>query len=219
MKVCTDSCLFGAWIADKIEEKIFKPKIILDIGSGTGLLSLMISQKSDAKIDAVEIDKDSYLQTKENFWASKWNNRLQAFNADIKNWNGPSKYDFIISNPPFFENDLQSGNKNKNLAKHHDGLILKELLQSIKNNLSKNGNFSVLLPFHRLDYFKTLAAENDFYLNEELLVKQTPNHSYFRAILFFSTKSNAIIINELIIKDDGGNYTESFDFLLKDYYL
>lgn len=219
MKVCTDSCLFGAYIADKIEKNIIKPKKILDVGSGTGLLSLMIAQKSKAIIDAVEIDENSFNQTKENFLESPWNKQLQAYNADVKNWYASSKYDLIISNPPFFENDLKSENKNKNLAKHHGGLTLKELLQSIKNNLETGGNFATLLPFHRVEYFKIIAGENNFYLKDELLIKQTPAHCYFRGILFFGTKPGQSISKELVIKDDTENYTEDFNFLLKDYYL
>ena len=108
MKVCTDSCLFGAWIADKIEQKIIVPKNILDIGSGTGLLSLMIAQKTNAQIDGVEIDENSYQQSEDNFIESPWNKHLHAFHADIKNWNSGLKYDLIISNPPFYENDLKA---------------------------------------------------------------------------------------------------------------
>ncbi|MEO6838693.1 MAG: methyltransferase [Ginsengibacter sp.] len=219
MKVCTDSCLFGAWISEKIKTTIIQPKTILDIGAGTGLLSLMIAQKSDTKIDAVEIDEKSFSQTKENFLQSPWNERLHAHHADIKNLRSEIKYDLIISNPPFFENDLKSETKGKNLAKHHDGLTLLELVQSIKDNLSLNGDFAVLLPFHRLDHFKIIAAKNNYYLKEELLIRQTPKHSYFRSILFFGIKEVSFITNELIIKNEKGNYTEPFIFLLKDYYL
>lgn len=238
MKVCTDSCLFGAWIADKIEKKIIKPKNILDIGSGTGLLGLMIAQKSKSIIDAVEIDINSFLQSKENFMASPWDQQLQAFHADINNWRSALKYDLIISNPPFFENDLRSADRNRNLAKHHDGLTFSELLQSVKNNITENGDFAVLIPFHRMDYFKTIVFENNFYLKEELLVKQTSKHSYFRVILFFGTKHESVISNgahfesvgsmrpldmqsssELIVNDEEGNYTDAFHLLLKDYYL
>ncbi len=219
MKVCTDSCLFGAYVAHKIEQKIIEPKRILDIGSGTGLLSLMIAQKSNAIIDSVEIDEKSYQQTKENFYESQWNQHLQAFHHDIKNFDASSKYDLIISNPPFFENDLKSEHKNKNVAKHRDGLTLQELVQSIQNHLESNGTFAVLLPFRRTAYFKRTAAENNFYLKEEKLIKQTPKHQYFRAILFFETKPASVISKELVIKDEKANYTEQFQFLLKDYYL
>lgn len=219
MKVCTDSCLFGAWIADKFERKTINPKIILDIGAGTGLLSLMIAQKSNAQIDAVEIDANSYQQTVENFLESLWGNRLQIYHEDIKNWKSKIKYDLIISNPPFFENDLKANGQNKNLAKHNDGLTFAELLFAIKDNLAINGNFAILLPFHRIEYLKILAVENGFYLQEELLVKQTPKHSYFRGMLFFGLKSTSNISNELTIKDETGNYTDGFNLLLKDYYL
>lgn len=219
MKVCTDSCLFGAYIAAKIEQKIIEPLTILDIGSGTGLLSLMIAQKSNAIIDAAEIDEDSFYQTKENFDETQWSQRLHVFHTDIKCFSPSHKYDLIFSNPPFFENDLKSENKNKNLARHHDALTLKELTQYIKNNLESNGNFVVLLPFHRTEYFKRIASENGFYLKEELLIKQTPTHSYFRAILFFGTKQEPVISKELIIKDEEGNYTTGFNILLKDFYL
>jgi len=219
MKVCTDSCLFGAWIADKIEKKIIVPATILDIGSGTGLLTLMIAQKSTAQIDAVEINENAYLQASDNFKASNYRGRLQAFNTDVKDWIHNKKYDLIISNPPFFENDLQSKNRNKNIAKHHDGLTLKQLLDSIKSHLQTNGCFSVLLPFHRLAYFKDLASENGFYLKEELLVRQSPKHSPFRGILFFGTKKENIISNELTIRAEDGHYSGVFSLLLRDYYL
>lgn len=219
MKVCTDSCLFGAFIADKIEKKLIRPTRILDIGAGTGLLSLMIAQKSNAIIDAVEIDENAFLQAKENFKESLWNQRVKAIHKNIKDWKPSRKYDLIISNPPFFENDLKSENKNKNLAKHHDGLTLIELNESIKNNLEIEGTFVILLPYHRIDLFKSLALQNHFYLKEELLVGQTPKHSFFRGILLFGTKPGTVISKELIIKDLAGNYSDEFNFLLKDYYL
>ena len=106
MKVCTDSCLFGAWIAAKIAKRYLDPKRILDIGTGTGLLSLLLAQKTDARIDAVEIAGEAFNQSKENFSASPWSEKITAYHADIKSWNAPSKYDLLICNPPFFENDL-----------------------------------------------------------------------------------------------------------------
>lgn len=219
MKVCTDSCLFGAWIADKMEKKIPVAEKILDIGSGTGLLSLMMVQKLNAKIDAAEIDEHSFLQTKENFLQSPWDERLQAIHIDIKQLHTSSKYDLIISNPPFFENELKSDHTHKNIAKHEEGLTLRELLQSLKKLLASNGSMAILLPYHRVDYFVNLATEYDFYVNEEMLVKQTPGHSYFRGMVLLGSKPKTITKNKITIKDGKGNYTNEFISLLKDYYL
>jgi tRNA1Val (adenine37-N6)-methyltransferase len=219
MKVCTDSCLFGAWVADKIEKKRITPKTTLDIGSGTGLLSLMLAQKSKANIYAIEIDKNSFEQTKENFISSKWQQQLNVYHSDIKEWKHDLKYDLIISNPPFFENDLISEAKSKNVAKHHAGLSFNELIQSIKNNLTIDGNFAVLLPYHRIKYFIDVAIENNFYPEEEMLVKQTQKHNYFRGMLLFGTKKMIVNYNEIEIKNKNGKYSSQFQNLLKDYYL
>lgn len=219
MKVCTDSCLFGAWVAEKIERKIIKPKTILDIGTGTGLLSLMAAQKSEANIDAIEIDRDSSLQAKENFSESKWSQRLQIIHADIKMLPDQKKYDLIICNPPFYENDLRSSDKRKNIAKHHDTLTLEDLIAIIPNRLSENGSFALLLPFHRVEYFKKLAIGNNFFVANEVHVKQTPQHACFRGFLFFTNTKQPSSIHELIIKDNDGKYTPEFNYFLQDYYL
>lgn len=219
MKVCTDSCLFGAWIADKIEKKVISPETILDIGTGTGLLSLMLAQKSDASIDAVEIDESAHHQSFENFLQSPWSQCLRAYHADIKTWQNHSPHELIVANPPFFENDLKAHHKNKNLAKHDDGLTFSELMHSVKNNLSEKGHFAILLPFHRVGYFKTVAAESRFYLQEEVLLKQTPRHTYFRGMLFYGSEPTQSLSKEIIIKDESGDYTPEFKILLKDYYL
>lgn len=219
MKICTDSCLFGGWIAKQVEREIILPKKILDIGAGTGLLSLMIAQKFSGRIDAVEIDENSFLESKENFIQSKWKERLQVFHADIRAWQSDEKYDLIVSNPPFFDNDLKSANANQNIAKHSDACSLQELLDSIKIHLAPNGYFAVLLPFHRLGYFKTLAENDHFYVKEELLIRQTPVHNFFRGILFFTSKPGSVISEELTIKNERGDYTSGFFGLMKDYYL
>lgn len=225
MKVCTDSCLFGAWVADKIsknisgkQEDIFGDKI-LDIGTGTGLLALMLAQKSEAEIHGVEIEKNAFEQTKENFAASPWAGRLKAFHSDIKVFNSSDKYDLIISNPPFFENDLKSNVHPKNLAKHHDGLLLKDLLLCIKNHLSEQGKFALLLPFHRDEEMGLLAKKAGFFLQEKLLVKQTPKHGYFRAMHFYTKEKKDANTKEIIIKNENNVYSEKFHFLLRDYYL
>lgn len=219
LKVSTDSCLFGAWVASEIESGKLKVENVLDIGIGTGLMMLMLAQKCNATIDGIEIDTASYLQAKENVEASKWNDRLHLLHADVKQFPFQKKYDFIITNPPFYESDLKSDSTNRNVAMHDDGLKLIELLHIVDENLGAVGSFAVLLPFHRTDDFISNAMSLNFFLNKRLNVKQTMNHSYFRSLLLFGRKKTALNINELSIKNELNQYTNSFENLLKDYYL
>lgn len=219
MKVCTDACLFGAWIAEKYNSSGLQVTKCLDIGSGTGLLSLMFAQKNPHTIiDAVEIEENAYEQAKENLSNSKWNDRLKILNMDIKDFIPEKKYDLIISNPPFYEKELSSTEKNKNIAKHDEGLMLKDIITIIKKHLSASGYFAILLPYHRIKYFEKSAEENNFFLHEKLLIRQTPSHNFFRGILFFGNSKHEIKTNDLVIKNENG-YTKEFTKLLKDYYL
>lgn len=216
MKVCTDACLFGAYAAANGK---LNTSSILDIGTGTGLLSLMLAQKTDASIDAVEIDTAAYYQAKGNFDHSEWKERLRVFNTDITNFAADKKYDCIISNPPFFEKDLKSEDEKKNTAKHDTALTLQQLLDAVIKNLAEEGTFIVLLPYHRINQFVQEAEKAGLYLNKKILVKQTPLHAWFRAILFFSTTPGTAVKEEISIRDNMGDYTNKFTDLLRDYYL
>ncbi|CAN5687556.1 methyltransferase [soil metagenome] len=220
MKVCTDACIFGAYAARHLSTTNTAIKTILDIGTGTGLLSLLLAQKlATADITALEINDSAALQANSNFNESPWSNRLQVLQTDVLQFNSTIRYDYIISNPPFFEADLKSPDKNKNAAKHDTTLTLEQLLQVADTNLSAVGIFAVLLPFHRVDYFVKLAAKQGLYLQEKLLVKHTASHPYFRGILLFTRIPALVEESELVIKNNTGDYTESFTGLLKDYYL
>jgi tRNA1Val (adenine37-N6)-methyltransferase len=236
MKVCTDACLFAAWVAQKIRDPKSLACVtqsgreirnILDIGTGTGLLAVMLAQKNpDAVIDAVEIDETAAQQAKENFQASPWKERLRVYNISIQQFNSTTqpinqstKYDLIISNPPFFENHLKSNNAKRNLALHSEELSSEELLVAIDKNLKDEGSFAVLLPYHRTEEFINLALRNAFHPAEEILIKQTPKHNYFRSILLFTKLEVSTRRSEIIIQDEDGKYTDQFVELLKDYYL
>lgn len=219
MKVCTDACLLGALVADKIQSNKIAVEYILDIGSGTGLLSLMLAQKTTASIDAVEIDKAAFNQASENFNQSIWKERLALFNTDIKEFESHKKYECIISNPPFFEGDLKSSNSIKNAARHDVALTLLQMLKTVQQYLQQDGFFAVLLPFRRVEYCIDEAKKMKLFLSQNILVRQTPKHDYFRGILFFCKLETDTITEEIIIKNEKGNYTEKFLELLKDYYL
>ncbi len=219
LKVCTDTCLFGAYVANEIVQRKWKIGTCLDIGTGTGLLSLMLAQKIDMGIDAVEIDSSAFLQANENISQSIFNKKITVYHKDILLFDKQNKYDIIISNPPFFENDLLSDNIQKNRAKHNASLVLDDLIMTVNRLLNDTGFFCVLLPYHRLDYFEKTALKYDFYLSKRVVVKQTIAHDYFRGILFFSKQKTNCKQEELCIKDEAGNYTSKFISLLKDYYL
>ena len=236
MKVCTDACLFGALLPPEplsFDSAQDEGKLsVLDIGAGTGLLSLMFAQKNNiAVIDAYEIDSDAAQQARENFAASPWADRLQVINKDIltlapdpliepdKQKAVSKKYDLIICNPPFFEDDLRSPYEAKNKAKHDTALTLVELLHIADIHVTTDGTFAVLLPFLRVDYFIEEAAKVDLHLSKQILVKQSPKHHFFRGILFFSRTKKGPERSEIIIKDEADKYTAAFADALKDYYL
>ena len=172
-------------------------------------------------IDAAEIDEAAAMQAVANFQASAWNVRLKLHHTSVQHFNQSTNqlYNLIICNPPFFENHLKSADEKRNLALHNDALSFKELLSGIEARLTTEGNFAVLLPYQRSNYFEVLAAEKKFYLKEKVLVKQTPKHKYFRSMLLFCRQEIATVEKEIIIKNEENNYTPVFIELLKDYYL
>lgn len=216
MKVCTDSCLFGSIlpVSDNIRR-------VLDIGAGTGLLSLMYAQKnSEAMIEAVEIDTQAALEAQRNFDTSSWSRRLKIYNADITPFsqNKQSVYDLIISNPPFYENSLLSSKENKNMAFHSKQLTLLQLARVAIKLLKPDGIFAVLLPFYRKNDFihEMAVAYKPWKIYN---VKQTTTHTYFRSIIMFSGEAQEMTETEITIKDQNHQYSEAFISLLKDYYL
>ena len=224
MKVTTDGCLFGAWVAEKVVSSESGINKILDIGTGTGLLSLMLTQKVNTSIDAIEIDKDSYEQAIENVKASAWNETITVHHIDANEFSGNNRYDLIISNPPFYENELKSGNNQKNIAHHSDKLELSDLLVTIKNNLAPDGIFCLLLPFKRNEEIKILLPRHGFSITQITYVRQSVIHDYFRIMLigkFKTDEKTEPIIEEMSIKDNSPeqSYTPDFTALLKDYYL
>jgi tRNA1Val (adenine37-N6)-methyltransferase len=223
MKVTTDACLFGAWVANEVKSEKAKVKNVLDIGTGTGLLSLMYAQKNtNTFIDAIEIEKETYEQAKENITTSPFTDRINLIHGDTKTFLFTKKYDLIISNPPFYEKELRSVDQKKNIALHNSGLSLEELLSVIKSNLSVGGIFYLLLPYKRNEEIKKVLFEKDLSILKIIFVKQSTNHDYFRIMLTGKLKDeNEIetIIDEISIWDDRQQYTEEFKELLKDYYL
>lgn len=221
MKVTTDACLFGAWVAKDVADSGRKIKKVLDIGAGTGLLTLMFAQNNDGvHIDAVEIEKNAAMQGKENLEASPWKNRIAIVNADIKTLPPSDKYDVIISNPPFYENELESPNANKNIAHHSGGLSLDELLEAITMRLEPGGIFYILLPYKRNGEIEPLLKKHSLHIHEKILVSQSTRHDHIRIMLKGGNmESSEIKAEEFSICEEMQLYTKAFTDLLKPYYL
>ena len=219
MKVCTDSCLFGAWM----NEWIFKAKPnfsnALDVGTGTGLLSLMLAQNHAFEIDAVEIDDSAFNQAKQNIESTKWNNHINIKHTSLQDFNPEKKYDFIFSNPPFYENELKSNDSSKNLAKHDSGLSLETLISFIDKNLSDTGFAALLLPFHRKNHIEYLLKDFSFSIVAQTLVKQSASHNHFRTMIIFSKQTAIQRLFEINIYEERNKYSPEFLHLLKAYYL
>jgi tRNA1Val (adenine37-N6)-methyltransferase len=220
MKVTTDACLFGAWCADEIQNSKLKISNLLDIGAGTGLLSLMIAQKNNVKIDALEIDREAAQQASENIDSSPWKENINVIRQDILSFHPEKKYDCIISNPPFYEKELVSQNQEKNLAHHSSHLNLLQLLITIKNLLNEEGCFFLLLPFKRMHEAEKTLSKNQFFIHKKIIVQQTTQHSPFR-IMFMGMKKKEVQnpVSTISISDENKQYTPEFTALLKDYYL
>lgn len=219
MKVTTDGCLFGGWIA-KLESRRPKSKTALDIGTGTGLLSLMLCQVNpEIVIDAIEIDKEAAEQAKENVNASPWKEKVNVINENISDLTLSSKYEIIISNPPFYENELKSASNKKNIAHHSDELPLNQLLTIISQHLTNTGTFYLLLPYKRKEEIQLLLNTHLLYPNNIVLVKQSTDHDYFRMMIAGGLQKTESKTTELSIRNGNQEYTREFIALLKDYYL
>ncbi len=229
MKLTTDACLFGGWVAREVRSRRSEVGSqqsevgrMLDIGTGTGLLALMLAQQVDVKIDAIEIDADAFEQAKENINASTWANRIHIIHADIKEFIFPEPYDVIISNPPFYENEWRSEDPKKNVAHHSDSLLLEELLAIIRKNLKVDGSFFLLLPFKRDSQIRNLLVKHNFGIEQIILVSQSVKHGHFRMMIKGNLKGSEAaetVIDEISIWDEKQQYTPVFVELLKEYYL
>lgn len=218
MKVCTDACLFGAWVVDNLEMPSLKN--ILDIGTGTGLLSLMLAQYSKASIDAVEINPMAVEQARSNFKESKWEDQFQVHATSIIEYTQSSEkqFDLIISNPPFFEQQLKSKDTLRNIAMHSANLTLSELARCIVQLLTNSGKAAILLPWNRLEEWRGIAEKIGLFCIKETSIKQSTSHDNFRVMILMQ-KNASNSCSDIISIKDGNGYSKEFSKLLAPYYL
>ncbi|MGB3508307.1 MAG: methyltransferase [Microcoleaceae cyanobacterium] len=215
MKVGTDGTLLGAWV------DIYGAEKILDIGTGTGLIALMLAQRSFAEIDAVEIDTDSSIQAGENVQRSPWSDRIKIDNYSIQKYADicQKRYDLIVSNPPFFENASKAAKKARTVARHTDFLSQADLLQAAVQLLSETGRLAVIYPVEQAEYFQAKAESLGLFCYRKMYVKPMPKIPTKRILMELSKNKLPLRENTLIIEAKQYVYTPEFIILIKDFYL
>lgn len=217
MKVGTDGVLLGAWAPVH-----HTPYNVLDIGAGTGLIALMLAQRSNAEqIDALEIDEDAYEQCVNNFEESPWADRLFCYHAGLDEFmeEPEEDYDLIVSNPPFYTEDYTSGNEQRDTARFAYALPFEDLAEAAGILLSDNGVFAVILPYKEEEHFITLAAHEGLHPFKITRVKGTPGSGIKRSLMAFSFDERDAEIDELIIEIGRHEYTPDYIALTEDFYL
>lgn len=216
MKVSTDACIQGAWTPI-----LPNVKTVLDIGTGTGLLSLMLAQRADGlKIVALEIDSQAAAQARQNVSDSPFSKQINIVHTDAKKWEASGKYDLIISNPPFFTKSLKGDNEQRNAARHNDDFTQDDLCKLIFENLSDTGYASVLLPVSEKENWLKVATQNGLFQNTCLSVQPYETSKANRNI-WICSKQSGDKCNEqsMVIYRSPGNYTPEFTKLLRPFYL
>jgi tRNA1Val (adenine37-N6)-methyltransferase len=217
MKVGTDGVLLGAWV------NLNNALKILDVGTGTGLIAIMMAQRSDARIDAVEIDENAFAQATENVNYSPWRDRIQIFHdafqhfADI----ATSHYDVVVSNPPYFRNSLKPSMKQRSYARHDEQLNYESLLFHAARILTPYGRLSVIVPAFETEYLITAAYFKGLFPSKLTMVSSVAGKDYSRCLAEFTFKKSGVPVHDTIVIREKGlkEYTVEYKALAGDYYL
>lgn len=218
MKIGTDGVLLGAW--SPIDNN---PKSVLDIGTGTGIIALMLAQRSDAdQIDALEIDENAYEQAVDNFENSPWGDKLFCFHAGLDEFveEPEDEYDLIVSNPPFYSEDYRSENEQRDLARFQEAMPFEDLIDAAALLLSENGTFSVIIPYKDEERFIDMCAEVELFPIKVTRVKGSHKTPIVRSLLAFKRYELAVLVaDELVIEINRHEYTDDYIELTKAFYL
>jgi tRNA1Val (adenine37-N6)-methyltransferase len=215
MKVGTDGVILGAWTS------VSNALRILDVGTGTGLIALMLAQRCNASIDAVEIDVEAFEEAKYNFDHSPWRERLGIIHSDFNSFSkdGVQLYDLIVCNPPFFIDSLKTSDPQLAIARHNGSMTFNQLIDGSLNLLKDNGRFAVIIPSESFDEFRESARLRGFYLHLHCNVISKPRRTVSRVLLEFSLLPGHTSESEILIQNEDGQFTDQFKELTRAYYL
>lgn len=215
LRVGTDGVLLGAWC------DVNSTKRILDVGTGTGVIALMLAQRSDSRIDAIEISAEACADASFNFQNSPWKERITLIEADFRQFSIANipLFDLIVSNPPFFKNSLRSANHSSSLARHDVSLTFEQLISGAKKLLSSEGRLAVIIPADACNDFRETARMTGFYLARKTLVIPRTGRNPKRVLLEFSALPCYPVLDEMVILLNDNQYSEAFTALTKEFYL
>jgi tRNA1Val (adenine37-N6)-methyltransferase len=217
MKVGTDAVLLGAWVFPN------GSKTILDIGTGTGVISLMLAQKSNTKITAIDIDKESTEQAKLNIAGSNYKDQIEVLNISIQDLTKESKqkFDLIVTNPPYFIDSYKSVGATRTMARHSDSLPFEDLIDCVTKLLDSKGKFCLILPKNEAGIFRKMAELKGLYLSKLLRIRTKPDkESEKRHLMQFEFKETEFSESTLVLEEnESRNYTQAYKEFTKDYYL
>lgn len=216
MKVGTDGVLLGAWV------ETGNARRILDVGTGTGLIALMLAQRCEAFIYAIDVEKNAVDQARENVKSSPWKSRIDVCLQDVRSFPQVcnEKFDLVVSNPPFFTEKVRCPEAFRNMARHTDGLGFSELLDSVSFLLSDEGRFSVILPADSASEFIAEAIRTGLYLCRQAWVHTKPGAAPKRVLMTFGKRNDCFRqVEHLCIELERHVYSPEFLSLVKDYYL
>jgi tRNA1Val (adenine37-N6)-methyltransferase len=229
MKVNTDSIILGSWALAQIAQLSRKPRHALDIGSGSGLLSLMLAQgvNGDISIDAVELEKPACNQSVENIKASPWPHAVKTHNSSILDYNidCQTRYDIIISNPPYFSQITKPSKAFENqstarqMARNQSSLSFSDLVEVIKRRLESSGIAFIVLPSNQINEFESFLCRSQLHLNKQLVVSASPYKESHITCIGLSGEKNSREIQKLNIYDGNNVYTKEYRTLCKNFYL
>ena len=212
-RIGTDAVLLGAW-ADTSSAAM-----ILDIGTGTGLLALMMAQRTGSEIIALEPDNHSYEQALENVRINPWNNRIQVLNIKVQDYYPDHKFDLIVSNPPFFRKSLVNRDERLSRARHDHDLPSFNLLRAVERLITVNGKFCLVLPYAEAALFIAEAADFELYCNKILRIKPMPSAPVKRMLMEFGREKRELQQSFLTIETARHEYTDEYKKLTADFYI
>lgn len=213
MKVGTDGVLLGAWTSVQHSRRI------LDIGTGTGLVALMLAQRSQSAITALEIDSQAAVQATENFGRSPWRDRVEVVVADFKQYRPDTQFDVIVSNPPYFVDSMKCPDNQRSIARHNNELTYDDLLRGVSVLLSPDGAFTLVIPTDAADRVKDIAQTYCLYPAQQLDVITKPGGTPKRTLITFTFTQQECRTEELLTEVARHQYSDAYAALTKEYYM